>query len=119
MIIGICAFENDENSPVSPRFARANYFVIYDHENLTFKVISNPALDESSGAGTKAIKTLSKEGVEVVLGPEIGPKALEALAAFEMKAYNYEGATDIKDALYLYFENKLPETLKSHGKKHK
>ena len=119
MIIGICAFENNENSPVSERFARANFFVIYDHSKLSFRVIPNPALDESSGAGTKAIKALSKEGVEIVLGPEVGPKALEALAAFEMEAYNYDGATDIKDALYLYFENKLPRTLKSHGKKHK
>ena len=119
MIIGICALENNENSPVSDRFARANFFVIYDHENLTFKVITNPAIDESSGAGTKAIKALSKEGVDIILGPEVGPKALEALSAFEMEAYNYTGATDIKDALYLYFENKLPRTLTSHGKKHK
>lgn len=119
MRIAVCAQEASEFSPVADRFARAEYFVIYDHSTLSFTPIENDAKDESGGAGGKAVKLLNTHNVDVVLSPEVGPKALEALKAFEIEAYNYKHATTIKDAIYLYFEHKLSPILVPHDKKHK
>jgi len=119
MRIAVCAQEGNKESVVADRFARANYFVIYDHDKLEFTPIVNEAKNESGGAGGKAVKILSTNDVDIVLTPEVGPKAFEALKAFEIEAYNFKGATTIKDAIYLYFENKLSPILVPHQKKHK
>lgn len=119
MKIAICAKEGHKDSVVADRLARAEYFIIYDHEALTFEAVENSAVRESSGAGGKAVKLLFDYGVEVVLGPEVGPKALDALDAFEMKAFHFNGAKTVKDAIYLYFENKLTQSTVAHKHNHK
>ena len=55
------------------------------------------------------ISTLRKSGVEVVLVPEIGPKAFDTLQAFDISIYKYEGELSVRDTLYQYFEDKLTE----------
>jgi predicted Fe-Mo cluster-binding NifX family protein len=119
MRIAVCAKEASEFSPVADRFARTEYFVIYDHSTLTFTPIENDAKEESGGAGGKAVKLLNTHNVDIVLSPEVGSKVLEALKAFEIEAYNYTHASTVKDAIYLYFEQKLRPILVPHNKKHK
>ncbi len=116
MKIAISATEQNENSRVSDRFARAEYFIIYDHDSLTFKSIENPAKKEGSGAGGKAVKVLGDLGVDIVLVPELGPKALDALNAFEIKSYQYPREKTVREVIYMYFEKKLPELLVSTSK---
>ncbi len=116
MKIAISSSENNENSKVSDRFARSEYFIIYDHDKLSFEAIVNTAKDEGSGAGGKAVKILGDAGVDIALVPELGPKALEALLAFDIKSYQYPREKTVKEVLYLYFEKKLPELLISTSK---
>ncbi len=116
MKIAISSLENNENSKVSDRFARTEYFVIYDHEALSFTSIENTAKSAGSGAGGKAVKILGDLGIDIVLVPELGPKALEALEAFEIKSYQYPREKTVREVLYLYFEKKLPELLISTSK---
>lgn len=120
MKIAINSKENNEDSKVSDRFARSEYFIIYNHDNLSFKALENTAKNEGSGAGGKAVKILGDIGVDIALVPELGPKALEALRAFDIKSYQYPREKTVKEVLYLYFEKKLPELLISTSKgKHK
>lgn len=119
MKIAICAKTTDELGLVASRFARAEFYIIYDNDNLTFTAIENPAINEGSGAGGKAVKALSDNDVEVVLGPEVGPKAFDALKAFEIKAFNLGDSVTVKDAIYAYYENKLVETTSPHAKGHR
>ncbi|MCD6482388.1 MAG: NifB/NifX family molybdenum-iron cluster-binding protein [Candidatus Izimaplasma sp.] len=116
MKIAISSMENNEHSKVSDRFARSEYFIIYDHDSLSFTSVENTAKSAGSGAGGKAVKILGDLGVEVVLVPELGPKALEALQAFEIKSFQYPREKTVREVLYLYFEKKLPELFNSTSK---
>ena len=107
MRIAICAKEDTESSLIADHFARAEYFVLYDHKTLSFSSIINNAKTESRGAGEKAVKILNQHNIDIVLSPKVGPKALETLQAFKIKSFSFKGAITAKDALYLYFENKL------------
>ncbi|MCK5761641.1 MAG: NifB/NifX family molybdenum-iron cluster-binding protein [Candidatus Izimaplasma sp.] len=116
MKIAISSLENNEHSKASERFARCEYFIIYDHDKLSFSSVINTAKTAGSGAGGKAVKILGDLNVDVVLAPELGPKALEALQAFEMKSFQYPKEKTVREVLYLYYENKLPELLISTSK---
>ncbi|MCK5387908.1 MAG: NifB/NifX family molybdenum-iron cluster-binding protein [Candidatus Izimaplasma sp.] len=116
MKIAISSLENKEFSKVSDRFARCEYFIIYDHDSLSFTAVINTAKDAGSGAGGKAVKILGDLNVDIVLAPELGPKALEALKAFEIRSYQYPREKTVKEVLYLFYEKKLPELLISTSK---
>ena len=111
MKIGICASDHTPESIVADRFARAKYYAVYNSETLQFGFFNNNAKDEGSGAGGKAVKVLGDLNVDIVLVPELGPKALDALKAFDIKSYQYKQGKTVREALYEYFEKKLPELL--------
>ena len=111
MKIGICSSGHTPESTVAGRFARAEFFALYNSETLLFSFFDNSAKEEGSGAGGKAVKVLGDLGIEVVLVPELGQKAIDALKAFEIKSYQYKQGKTVREALYEYFEKKLPELL--------
>lgn len=111
--IAICANDTNPESNVSNRFARCEYYALYDHETLTFTFHPNTAKNEMSGAGGKAAKQVSEIGAEVVLVPEIGPKAFDALEAFEIEVYRYKKEYSVRDAIYDFFDKKLEKVVTS------
>jgi len=113
MKIAICSTGTEPESLVADRFARADYFAIYDSKTLQFSFVDNSAKREGSGAGGKAVKVLGDLDVEIVLVPELGPKAIDALVAFDIKSFQYKQGETVRAALYSYFEKKLPEMLES------
>ena len=94
---------------IDDRFGRADYFVIVDLENMKETTIENTAKDEASGAGGRAVRLLANEGVEVVVAPELGPKAVTAIKAFEMKVYKKSDFEVVEDVVKGYQEGKLEE----------
>ena len=108
MKIAICAESADFDGIVADRFARCDYFIIYDHNTLQHDYVQNSAKNESSGAGNKAAKQLADLEVDFVLVPEIGPKAFEVLTAFDIKAHKYSKNQTIKNVLYEFFDKQLP-----------
>lgn len=67
---------------VSNVFGRARTFTIVDVEDekiTSTRVLENPAISYSHGAGPIAIKTLIDEGVEMVIANELGIGASEIL----------------------------------------
>jgi len=111
MKIAICSESNSPESIVADRFARAEYYGVYNSDDLLFTFFDNPAKNEGSGAGGKAVKVLGDLNVDIVLVPELGPKAIEALKAFDIKSFQYKQGETVRAALYSYFEKKLPEML--------
>ena len=94
---------------IDDRFGRADYFVIVDLENMKETTIENTAKDEASGAGGRAVRLLANEGVEVVVAPELGPKAVTEIKAFEMKVYKQSDFEVVEDVVKGYQEGKLEE----------
>lgn len=118
--IAICADTTDANEAVSDRFARCQFYAVYNHTDLSFEFIENKAKDEMSGAGTKAAKQISTLGVEVALVPEVGPKAYSALEAFDIDVFQYQKGMSVRDAIYAYYAKELevitgPNTNSKHG----
>lgn len=111
--IVVSSSTNSADGLVSDRFARCEYYTLYDHKTLAFTYERNIAKDETSGAGAKAAKQISDIGATVVLVPEIGPKAYDALEAFEVNVYRYDRSSSVRDAIYDYFENNLVQLTKS------
>ena len=114
--IVICANDTNPESNVSNRFARCEYYALYNHETLEFTFHKNMAKDEMSGAGGKAAKQVSEIGAEVVLVPEVGPKAFDALEAFEVEIYRYKKEYSVRDAIYDFYEKKLDKVFASTKK---
>ncbi len=109
MIIGICAKENGLNSPVADRFGRAEYYVLFNTESKESRTIENTAKNSASGAGGRAVRLLDENGVTVALAPELGPKAMDAIKAFEIRAYSYGESKTVKEALENFEAGKLKE----------
>lgn len=101
MKIAVCSKGNDLNSLCDERFGRCETFVVFDTETKESFAIDNEAKNEGAGAGGKAVKILADNKVDVVLAPELGPKANEAIKAFEIEAYrtiaNLTGEEQIKN----------------------
>jgi predicted Fe-Mo cluster-binding NifX family protein len=84
---------------------------------LSFTFFENLAKEEMSGAGGKAAKQIADLGVDVVLVPEVGPKAYDALEAFDVEVYRYgKNNYSVRDALYEFYENKLAKVTGSTTK---
>lgn len=72
-------------SLMDDRLGRCPYFVIMDTANGAIESFANPAMDASSGAGTKAMQALLDKGVEVVITGRIGPHAQAMLDETDLK----------------------------------
>lgn len=92
--------EGSLDDGISPRFGRAQTFVIVDlnGEVKGVKVVKNPATNSPSGAGIKAVQLLINEKVKVVVAGNFGPNALVALNELEIK-YVQLSKLSIREAL--------------------
>jgi predicted Fe-Mo cluster-binding NifX family protein len=87
---------------VSNVFGRAKTFTVVDVEDekiLSVKVLENPALSYSHGAGPIAIKTLIDDRVEVVIADELGIGASEILKQHNIIYMQAKPGTNVGDAI--------------------
>jgi predicted Fe-Mo cluster-binding NifX family protein len=108
MKVAICA-KNDLglSSEVDDRFGRAEFYVIFDTEKAETIVLENSAKNEAAGAGGKAVSLLHKQGVDTLVVPELGPKALKAANAFELTAYQIDDSKTAQEVLNALLAGKL------------
>ena len=118
MKIGICAKNNGLESEVADRFGRANNYVIFDTETKEVLTIENIAKNEASGAGGTAVRLLDKYKVEIVLAPELGPKAMDAIKAFNIDAYAFGNSKTVKEAIENYENGKLDKFITNSTEGH-
>ncbi|MEM3238057.1 MAG: NifB/NifX family molybdenum-iron cluster-binding protein [Thermoplasmata archaeon] len=72
------------NDIVSQDFGRCPAFTIVDVEDgkiTNFKIVQNPGMTASSGAGIQAAQTLIDLGCSVTIAGNIGPNAVQVLAS--------------------------------------
>jgi predicted Fe-Mo cluster-binding NifX family protein len=81
------------DSPVSGVFGRAPYFILVETEDLSHEALSNPAMDQSSGAGIMAAQFVTEQRPEALLSVNIGPKAFEVLKAGSVPCYESGSGT--------------------------
>ncbi|MCT4563211.1 MAG: NifB/NifX family molybdenum-iron cluster-binding protein [Maledivibacter sp.] len=109
MKIAVCSKNEGLKALVDERFGRSDKFVIWDMETKDVETIENSAKNEGHGAGGQAVRSLYKHGVEAVIVPELGPKAKDALKAFEIKAYSLGESKTVEEAIKKYESGDLKE----------
>jgi predicted Fe-Mo cluster-binding NifX family protein len=95
---------------VSNVFGRAKTYTIIDVENdkvISLRVLANPALSYSCGAGPIATKTLIDKRVKIVIATDMGIGASEILENHKIKYVQAKPGTNVKKAI-----DKVLETIK-------
>ncbi|XMB66038.1 NifB/NifX family molybdenum-iron cluster-binding protein [Mycoplasmatota bacterium zrk1] len=119
MRIAVCAKDEGLNSLVSDRFGRSEKFVIFDTTNQEYITIENSAKNESGGAGGSAVRLLDKNKVDIILVPELGPKAMDAINAYELKAYSFGDSITVEEAINGFSDEKLERILTNTNDGHR
>jgi predicted Fe-Mo cluster-binding NifX family protein len=92
MKIIISASSNKMDQPFSPRFGRADYFILIDSATREWEAFPNPAVNARGGAGPQAVQFIADKGAEVVISGRYGPSAFGALEAAGIQAFiGYQG----------------------------
>jgi len=86
MKIAISAEGQDLESPVDPRFGRAQWFIIADLETGGFEAINNEQnLNAAQGAGIQAAENVASYSASYLITGHCGPNAFRALSAAGIK----------------------------------
>ncbi len=96
-------------APADSRFGRAEGFYLFDPATGCGENVENAARTEAGGAGGHAVRCLAGLGITVILAPDIGPNALEAIQAFGVRAFRLEGPGTVEEAIARYDAGALPE----------
>lgn len=99
MIIALCVKGKDLTSELDVRFGRAENFLFFDSESGEFSVVENRSKNASGGAGSSAVQQLIDGNAEIVIAPEVGPSALDALNKFEIPAFKQGNAATVMEAV--------------------
>ena len=110
MKICITSLGSDLNSPIDPRFGRAQYFLLLDEKGELKEVSSNPGILARGGAGITAAQKIVNQGVEILITGNVGPNAFQALSAGGIKVMINTSGT-VMEAIERYKRNELKEIL--------
>lgn len=89
----------DDGKTVSSVFGRAKSFAIYDEAVPGFAIVENEGANSEHGADTGAAAFLAEKGVGMVLAPEVGPNAAEALKAGGIETRSASAGMDLNAAI--------------------
>ncbi len=104
--IAIPATGAGSDQPPDDRFGRCSYFAVFDTTRGDWSFVANPARQEAHGAGIAAARCLIDQQVDLVIGPQLGPKAAEVLAeaAIACQSLPAEGTATVDHVLAAWLE---------------
>lgn len=97
MKIAITAQDSSPESPVDPRFGRAEWLLIHDDATGNWESIDNAAgRNTAHGAGIQAAQAIADRHAEVVVTGAIGPKAFASLQAAHVRIFHGARGTAVE-----------------------
>ena len=90
MKIAIASEGKNETSEISPRGARAPYYLIFENKKL-IKTIKNPFAVGGGGAGWSVAHMLADEKADLVIAGRVGPNMETALKEKGLKSKEASG----------------------------
>jgi len=117
MKIAISSAGKDIGSQIDMRFGRCPYFVIVEIEEKEIKsskVIENTAMMQGGGAGITAAQIVGNEGVNAVIGTNLGPRAFGVLEQLRIEIYQGIQGT-VKENIQQFIDGKLSKLTGATG----
>jgi predicted Fe-Mo cluster-binding NifX family protein len=93
MKVAVSSTASGLEAQVSPIFGRCNCFVIVDTATEEVTTLENPAIGASGGAGIQSAQYIVRQGVEAVISGNVGPNAMQVLAAAGVDVYGVSSGT--------------------------
>jgi predicted Fe-Mo cluster-binding NifX family protein len=106
-MICITARGPDLNSPIDPRFGRAQYFLVFDPKDMRVEAIKNPNTEAAQGVGIKSGQLLTSKGVKILLTGHVGPKAEQVLRSAGIQIIS--GVSGTAKSVYDDFVNQVSD----------
>jgi predicted Fe-Mo cluster-binding NifX family protein len=91
---------------LSELFGRSSFFLIYDTDDKSENVFTNPFANELGGAGIQAARFLIEKNVGIVITKLIGKNPFRFLTSANIKVYRCNEET-ANEAFRLFNEDKL------------
>ena len=110
MKIAISSSGQDLKGDVAEVFGRCPYFILAEiaNEKITkTEAIENKDKDQMSGVGVITAKLMAEHDVEAVITGNVGPRALDVLKQFKIKAY--AGSGPIENVIEKFIKGELKE----------
>jgi predicted Fe-Mo cluster-binding NifX family protein len=108
MMIAVSSTGPTPEAFVSEKFGRCSYFILYDNESKTVRIISNNAGNLEHGAGPKAAQLIINENAEVVLTGAVGGNAGEVLRKGGIKVITgIKNNMKVNEVIDLFLKSKL------------
>ena len=100
MKIAISATTRNIESPIDPRFGRAQYFAIYDSDSKSYFFTDNTQnMNAAQGAGIQTAQNILNSKADCVITGHCGPKAYRVLNGANVKIYLCEDGCSVRDAV--------------------
>lgn len=108
MKIGIPVSQADGKGDINMHFGRSPYFAIVeiDQEKITnMEVIPNTAQHQSGGAGITGSQLVANQGVDAIIAPNMGPRAVDIFNQLGIELFQSSGT--VEDAVKNLIAGKL------------
>ena len=110
MKIAITSYGDRLESRVDKSFGRANWFIVVDDQDGSFKAYSNKEnVDAPQGAGAQAGQKVADMGAEILLTGNVGPTALKTLQAASIRIFIVKDEITVAEAVARWKEGRLAE----------
>ncbi len=107
MKIAVTATGTNVDSPLDPRFGRAQYILIVDENETLLEAVDNSRnINAFRGAGIQTGKILADKKVDILLTGNCGPNAFTTLKAAGIKV-GVEQTGTVRQAVQRYKNNEV------------
>jgi len=107
MKICITSLGPDLDSPIDPRFGRAQYLLLLDQEGNLEEALPNSGIEAMRGAGIAAAQQIVNKGIKILITGNIGPNAFGVLAQSGVKVALVPPGVSVKEAFKMWEQDKL------------
>lgn len=114
MKIAIPLNDNSITSSICQSFGRSPYFLVYETNTEESTFLNNPAATSQGGAGIQAAQLLVDNGIETLITPRCGGKAIDVIDAAGIKVYKTINSS-IKENIQAFNTGKLSLLDEIHG----
>ena len=97
MKVAVAASAPELDASIDPRFGRCGWFVVVDTETMDFETLENPGALAGTAPHKGTIHLLIGTAAEAIVAGSLGPNAIGALKAGDVKMFTAGGGT-VKEA---------------------